>query len=178
MAKPELTTVSTEVSTDKVEQVVPLSASLPKREINPLARNELQLFEFQNATWRAVLKGVEKEQLTPDFLMVYFSVVSDKLRAFDSVILLDDSYYAEILIRASEKGGDVQAVVLRIVDLPPIRLVNRKTVPPGYRIDYFPTTHRYQAFREEGNLPMTPEMDDWEVCRAELVNHNSLKAIK
>lgn len=147
-------------------------------EIKPLARNELQLFEYQNAAWRAVLKGVKKEQLTPEFLEVYLSVVADKLRAFDVIHLLAPDFYAEVLVRGSEKGGIVQTVALRIVDLPPLRMVERQALPPNHRIDYNPATHKYQAFRNTDNQPLTPEMDEWEVCRQELVNHGSLRAAR
>ncbi|MCC6208560.1 MAG: hypothetical protein IT488_10475 [Gammaproteobacteria bacterium] len=137
------------------------------------AMNSLTLLEFSNARWRLnVQPGVTHQDLVDP---AFYSVVSGKLRPFDIVECVSDTFWAEILIRSAERGAPVQAVGLRYVDLPELVRGQHGDVPPNHDVRYDPTDGTYQGIRLSDNVPLTPKLHDRTLELRELQDHATLR---
>lgn len=110
------------------------TAELPEPKLTPLVRSALAFFESRNNSWSAVVpRGTTKERLTQSGL---WSVVSDQLRAYDRIVVLEESraYYAELLVLDAGRGY-CNLILLNYYPLPAL-LVSEAGLPPGFDIFY------------------------------------------
>lgn len=107
---------------------------LPELKIKPLVRSAMQMTEYRNNNFTAVIeRGTTKEMVT---LSSLWSVVSDQFHAYDKVyaIWADRSAYAELLVLDAGRGY-CNMLLLSFHPLPAL-LVSEQGLPPGFDI-YF-----------------------------------------
>lgn len=145
----------------------------PKAEPKPIQMNELKLRESCNANWTLEIRdGKRPEQLEDNAL---WTIVRDKVRAFDLVHAVAKDFFAEYLIVSAERGFAPIVKMLRAVEFTSLPENQHNDLPPGYRIDFDNLTSTYRAFRERDNIPMTPSLPSREDVRRQLVTHASLR---
>jgi len=116
---------------------------------------------------------------TPEMLTstAFWVNVRAMLKPFDivHVVTEDEQWWAEVLVRANEKGGAFQPWVLRFEKLPPRLEGDRLSIPDGFRIDYDPTRNEYTPIRIKDRVPMSGPLRTWHQARDAIENHPALR---
>jgi hypothetical protein len=144
-----------------------------KREPLVAPMNTLTLLEFNNARWRLNVQA----GTTPDDLISpeLYSVVSGKLRAFDIIECVSPDFWAEVLVRSSQRGSPVQVVGLRFVNLPKLVEGQADDCPPNHDVRYDPTDGTYQGVRISDGATLTPKLNDRTLALREMQDHATLR---
>lgn len=141
--------------------------------VTALAMNQLQMHDHANMRWRASLKpGTPPEALEDPQL---YSVVSNRLRPYDIVEFVTESFWAEVLVVAAEKSFPVVVKTLRVVEFTTLPKNEHSDLPVGYGISYDPTTHRYTPVRNSDGHPMAESQPTRELARTRLVEHAAFR---
>lgn len=150
------------------------SVAPPERKVTPLSMATLRAIGYGDHQLCTVIAPTGA---TPDDLahQDFWSVASEKLRAFDVVQVIADDWWGEVLVRRSEHRVAFDVVVLRVVPLPAIEVGGRSLLPPDHEIVYVPARSVFEAWRTKPDPVKFGEARSWNEARDLIISHASLR---